>query len=119
MTTNANIQQLNEALDAVNKDFADNIVFKRLEQISSNRARFTLTVKNSREPGGRIGYEGRRVAAVCWHVHGQFFDSLLEINPEAVILAGKKKISAEGGNWQDWNIGSILKPMYCSEACDC
>jgi hypothetical protein len=119
MKTNATIQELETALKEINKRFDNNIRFKRLEN-SGRRNTFTLTVYNSKKPGGRIGQNGRHIAAACWHAHGYLFEALLKINPEAfVISGGSLRIDINGGNWQDRNIGSIMYPLYYSEACDC
>ncbi len=115
MKTNATIQELNQALDQVNKTFEGNIRFKGISQISANKVNFTLTVHNSRKLGGRLSHTGRRIAAACWHVHGHFFDCLFSINPDAVINSLGKKITAQAGNWEDWSIG---QQMY-SDSCEC
>lgn len=81
---------------------------------------FTLTVESSREKGARRGHQGQRVSAACWHAHGDFFDALFSINPDAVIVSmGTQTITKQDGNWQDRNIGSQMQPLYYSEACDC
>lgn len=118
MKTNASQSELNQALTQVNQLFDDNIKFKRLDQQGS-RVNFTLTVEDSRQPGSRRSGSGRRIAAACWHVHGEFFDLLFAINPNAWISTQGRKITAESGNWQDWNIGSIMNPLYYSQACEC
>ena len=108
------------ALAHTNAEFEGNIVFKRFEFIGYTRDkvekyRVTLTVKSSRDKGGRIGHSGKRVAAACWHAHGTFFDNLpngTEIN------ANGEKFHA-GDRWKDKNIGSIYNPLYYSEACEC
>lgn len=116
--------QLHEALEAINKQYADNIRFKRLDQQGRN-FRFTLTVASSKAPGGRLGFpdyntgKQRHIAAACWHVHGEFFEALFSINPEAEIVTASGKIDRTGGNWQDRNIGSLYRPLYYSEACQC
>lgn len=116
---NCTIENLNHALDKVNERFNGNITWKRRPEKIGNRFRFTLTVKNTREPGSRIGFSGKRVAAACWHVHGHFFDALIELAPNAEIQSNVNVINRFGGNWQDRNIGSVLRPLYFSEACDC
>lgn len=119
MQTTATIKQLNEALAHVNTLFDNNVVFKTdPEQISKNRTKFTLTVKDSKNAGGRIGHTGRRVKAACWHVHGEFFDFLFNDGVD-YIKAGPTVMRESSDNWQDWNIGSMVQPMYYSEACDC
>lgn len=66
----------------------------------------------------------RANGSACWHVHGDFFDILLDLNAKIVISAGAKKIYKNEygqtvGNWEDWNIGSVVHPIYYSEACEC
>jgi hypothetical protein len=120
MKTNATIEQLNTALEQVNKQYDGNIAFRETKQLSKNRVKFTLTVRDTRGPGHRRGFSGRLVKAACWHVHGHFFDKLIRMDPEIfVISGGNKRITSKGGNWQDWNIGSVISPLYFSQACDC
>lgn len=117
---NATTDDLRKALDAINTKYDGNVIFNREpEQVTKNSVRFTLRVKDSKGPGARRSHEGRPMTSACWHVHGDFFDALLNINPEAVIKTGRTTITNEGGNWEDFNIGSMMKPMYYSEACDC
>lgn len=119
--------------DTYHKKYINNLKFKRKpEAISGNAQRFTLTIVDSHKAGGRLGqphsswttrtgkpYKQRHIAAACWHAHGDFFDALFAIRPEAMIRAGDKLITQYQGNWQDWNIGSQLEPFYYSEACKC
>lgn len=119
MTTNASMENLDRAMLEVNKLYADNIRFKNIKRINRDRVRFTLSIHNSRNPGARRSPSGRRVAAACWHVHGCFFDALLSVNPNAFILTCRNRIDRCGGNWVDYNIGSIANPMRASAACNC
>jgi hypothetical protein len=125
--THGTQEDLQKALEIVNKQYAGNIMFNRLEGNT-----FTLKVKDSKAPGHRLGfahpnwadkkgnpYKQRRLASACWHVHGYFFDALFTINPKAVIRSQGNKITKYEGNWQDKNIGSEMYPMYFSEACEC
>ena len=115
---NTSINELQKALETINKKYDGNITFKRLD--NGKTITFTLTVKSSREKGARRGHQGQRVSAACWHAHGDFFDSLFSINPDAVIVSmGTRTITKQDGNWQDRNIGSQMQPLYYSEACDC
>ena len=119
MQTTATIQQLYDALKHVNTLFDDNIKFNREPHaISSKRNGFTLTVNDCKCAGGRIGHTGRRLHAACWHVHGEFFEYLFS-EGVTLIIAGSKRMKAGSDNWQDWNIGSMIQPMYYSEACEC
>ena len=117
---NTTPEQLREALAVINKRFADNISFKRAPEQTGKRWTFTLRAIDSRKAGGRIGHTGRRIGnAACWHAHGYFFEALFKIAPDAVVYAGSLTISADAGNWQDRNIGSMVQPMMYSEACAC
>lgn len=130
---------LESALAEANKVFADNIKWRgEPTAMGATRGkgsfRFTLGLVSSKGPGHRRGFPhyrtgapGKRLAYACWHVHGVFFDALLKIAPEAVIIAGSSlanpkepaRITKEGGNWGDWQIGSQAYPLMYSEACDC
>ena len=128
---NVTIQELTWALDQINRKYDNNIIFRRLEQ-KGKTVHFTLKVCDSRGPGHRrgvpqFGKEGRRMPYACWHVHGDFFDALFAIQPKAVIITSgslanplsSNSITIDGGNWQDWGIGSYMFPCMMSEACDC
>jgi len=128
---NCSLNDLNQALLTINKEYDNNIKFKRLDNRHTKRQEsfiFTLTVKNSSKAGARFDHiNNRRIAAACWHVHGRFFDILLSIKPDCYIQTsvngGKLKIYNNNGNiinnWQDWNIGSAYYPMNYSQACLC
>jgi len=122
---NCSAEDLRKALYEVNKKYARNVCFNQFPELrGSNRLIFTIKVRDSRKPGHRRGFphngkKGKRLAHACWHVHGDFFDALFEINPDAVITSGKRKITASQGNWIDQNIGSMVQPYMFSEACDC
>lgn len=104
---NVDHKDLDSALASVNAVFSDNIVFKRgPDRISSTSWSLTLTVKDSRGPGGRrsiprsYNVKPRRIAAACWHVHGLFMDSLPD---RAVIVTsagvrGRVKVRP-GDDW--------------------
>jgi hypothetical protein len=115
---NSNMEDMQKALDIINKDYDNNIKWKRFDKVGNN-IRFTLRCVSSRGKGAKIGYNGRHTISACWHVHGDFFDALLSINDKAIIKTAKKTIDKNGGNWEDWNIGSIMFPLYYSEACNC
>jgi hypothetical protein len=116
--------EMETALRRINEKYDGNIVWKRFEQNGSG-VHFTLTVRQSRGKGGRLGQcltskgNHRHIAAACWHVHGDFFDALFSIVPNAYVRSMGRKITKDEGNWVDRNIGSPMYPMYYSEACDC
>lgn len=124
MRTTASTEDLHNALEIINKKYEGNVEFNNF-QPNGKRVSFTLKVKDSKEPGHRLGMfvtsKGNhlRMVSACWHVHGDFFDALFSVNPSATVTTAGKTITRHGGNWQDWNIGSIMNPLYYSEACDC
>lgn len=120
--TNVTKQDLFTALELTNKVFDDNITFNRYPESANNKGtafNFTLQVLSSKGKGARRGFSGQRMISACWHVHGVFFDKLFSINEKAIIKTGKKEITIDYGNWDDFNIGSQLRPLYFSEVCDC
>jgi hypothetical protein len=120
MKTTATEKQLNDALNYVNSLYQDNIKFKTgPDRISKNKVKFTLTVKDSRGPGSRRSYNGRRICAACWHVHGHFFEYLFNIAKVNYIESLGKVMRDNSDNWEDRNLGSMYRPFYHSNACDC
>lgn len=126
---NCTKEDLQAALVAVNSDhrYAGNIRFKTMET-KGRRISFTLTVVSSTigtgkakvtAPGVSVSPNGKRIAAACWHVHGDFFDALLRVCPGAEVSSLGKVITKDGGNWQDWNKGSIMYPKMASSCCLC
>lgn len=112
--------QIEDALKAINKKYHDNIRFKEFRpagQTQEGKPKFnvTLTVDESRGPGGRLGQAGGHIAAACWHAHGDFMDAL----PKGVEFQVGGQKTHPGDPWVDRNIGSQVQPMYYSEACDC
>ena len=115
---NATKEQLSQALDNVNKRFDGNINIDISKKIG-NFLQFRLGVESSKAPGARRSPSGRRIAAACWHAHGFFFEELFEIAPMAEVRALDRIITVDGGNWIDWNIGSVYAPCRFSTACEC
>ena len=120
---------LQAALVAVNSDhrYTGNIRFKTMET-KGRRISFTLTVVSSTigtgkakvtAPGVSVSPNGKRIAAACWHVHGDFFDALFRVCPGAEVSSLGKVITKDGGNWQDWNKGSMMNPKMASSCCLC
>lgn len=123
---NANMDHFHAALAVVNERYAGNIKFKTLEP-KGKRISFTLTVLSTTIGKGKAKVtlpgvsikRGKRIAAACWHVHGDFFDALFNLAPDAEISALGKVITKDGGNWQDWNTGSLMDRVPASECCEC
>lgn len=114
-----NQEDLQKALDLTNKKYNNNIKFRDASGSNSKTIGFRLGVIDSKKEGSAKSYLGRRTGSACWHVHGDFFDFLFEVCPDAFVLSLSNKITKDEGNWQDWNIGSQANPLYASDACDC
>ncbi len=113
---NVTEKDLYEALRKVNKHFDNNVIFEHCNSVNTkgNRWSVRLRVKSSRGKGARLGFSGRHLINACWHVHGEFLEALPK---DAVIYTAGKTVYP--GDWEDWNIGSQMNPMYFSEACEC
>lgn len=114
-------KNMEAALKAVNRKFKGNIAFETYTPKGTGFD-FTLRTLDSKAPGSRRGFTGRRMAKACWHAHGYFFEALIKAAPNAVIISRGgpgARIDRNGGNWQDSNIGSQAQPLMFSEACDC
>lgn len=125
---NTTIGELEQALIEVNKKYDDNIEFREIGNYNGH-VKATIKVRDSQKAGHRVGFvktskgNRRKMPCACWHVHGDFFEKLLEINEDVVIKSSLAQhlltIDKNGGNWQDFNIGSVYEPLFASEACDC
>jgi hypothetical protein len=109
---------LKQALDYVNEIFKGNIRME-INEDRGNFLRVRLKVKDSRQAGARRGRRGQRLINACWHVHGYFIDKIFELDPGAIVYSLGKRYTADNWEWEDRNIGSILYPLYFSEACNC
>lgn len=132
-------EDLSQAMGELNKIFNDNIGLDDVEQTNKSRGggltyKLRLGVKDSKEAGSRRSMsmfknDGSpyRIKKPCWHVHGVFFDLLLDINPKAVIVTtfyGRKEIykNREGetvGNWDNWEVGSYFQRSTIADQCEC
>lgn len=120
-------RQLAIALRATNRKHGYRLVWNRSpEALNSAQTRFACTIRSSasRIKGARLsgshplpGRERRNLSAASWHAHGHFYETLFTIAPDAVIRIGRSGtvITKDGGNWQDWNAGSMMYPAMMSE----
>jgi len=124
---NVSGEDLSKALSEVSKKYDNNVVWKNYERLNQkgDRFRVTLEVLNSHGKGARLSQHKTRLGnrvhmkSACWHIHGDFFDALLRINPNAIIKTSLTTITKYGGNWTDRNIGSMIEPLMYSNACEC
>lgn len=87
-------------------------------------------------PYRRRSNSGRRVNAVCWHLHRDFFRSLFERAPDAIVEtrlapifdvnAPQKPTRYTAENFESSfeetgsvNVGSTFDPLPMRGACDC
>lgn len=89
IATGVTRQQMEEALSRLNSTspFAkegQRFYFRSFRRLGGTRFRFTLGA-NSHKPGSRYSVNGRRTPSACWHAHGQFFELLFELAPDAKV----------------------------------
>jgi hypothetical protein len=113
MKTNATRETVVKAIENVNKKQGYQIELNRNDQ-TGKWFNFTLKSKSG-VSGSRYSGSGRKLACASWHAHGYVFDAIFEIEPKAVILSLGEKITIDGGNWQDKNVGSMVAPCYFSQ----
>ncbi len=135
---NTSITELTEALVKVNEKYDGNIKFREIKAQSQVETRFRLTLQvvTTKGPGHRVGYtysdlktrsgkpyKGKRMIYACWHVHGDYFDCLFDINPKVEIRVGGQGknvvYKSKKDNWEDFDVGSRMFPAMLSELCDC
>ncbi len=108
-------EELTECIENVNYKYGYKIIYNREPEKIGNYLNFTIRSEKSGIPGSRFSWSGRRTVSASWHAHGHLFDMILERCPDAIIWATRKKITKDGGNWQDWRCGSRLHPVMMSE----
>lgn len=114
MITNATEQQLVKAIYNVNYKHGYHLWINKISQLSKNRITFTIRAITG-NPGARYTATGRRSNYASWHAHGYLYDELFETDSNIYVIANGKKITKFGGNWQDYNVGSVMYPIDFSE----
>ncbi len=116
-----------EAMERVNAVYDNKIEYLYIEPEGTGFA-FRIRATNKRGPGSKFSASSftlkdgsrRRVMGACWHVHGLLFDTIIELSPGSWITTGAAgRIDVNGGNWHDYNIGSMMYPMDASQQCEC
>lgn len=80
--------------------------------------RVNLRVRDSHGPWARRAASGRHGPWACWHAFGVLYDRLFLAGATKVV-SGPFTYRSAADNWQDWNCGSMVRPMMMSECCDC
>lgn len=67
---------------------------------------------------------GRKVHAVCWHGHREFFYALFQHVPDAIVITAMARYEGLVGFEDtypstDRNIGPPVSPIHYSECCTC
>jgi hypothetical protein len=114
METNATKQQVEEAIERVNKQHGYQIEFNNWSYPRNGVFRFTIKSKKSGIPGARYSSSGRKLISASWHTHGYVMDEIFDINPECYIRSLGEKYY-KGFEWKDMNIGSMMNPVNASE----
>jgi hypothetical protein len=121
-----NYENIAQAIYNINTAKYESNIYGIITSKSKNGRTFSvrLSVHNSHGLGAKIsrnrfGGNDRHVKAACWHVHGDFFEALFELEPNAIVSSAGKKVTNDEGNWQDWNVGSQMYPVQFSESCGC
>jgi len=83
-----------------------------------------LDVHDSKAPGARRSWSGRRGKIACWHAFRDVVRDLLAHHPDAVIVTTMARYDAATFEdtypaTGDKNIGSMMAPAYMPELCDC
>jgi hypothetical protein len=125
---NARLEQVQKAADKVGV----RVVEWRAVSPTSYRFRLRLGVERDYQRTS-VGYgrQGRRISAVCWHGHRDFYRALFRIAPEATVQTALTRGFARGNRYYtaqnfervyqetDKNIGPLIAPVAHSEACTC
>ena len=117
MKVRTSYEVLKEALSYVNSLFHNNIVMETEDRGSYYLVR--LKVKDSKGAGARRSPNGRRINSACWHAHGYFIKRVFELDPNAIVYTAGEIFKSGNWQWKDWNVGSLINPVYISELCDC
>lgn len=116
--SNITRKQLKQALAKTNAKHGYKLIWNREPEAQNAKGtRFAATIrsKTSKIKGARTSWSGRNIPAASWHAHGHFYEEILAIAPDAVIRVRDRKVDRHGGNWVDWNAGSMMQPAYMSE----
>lgn len=125
IVANVTLAELESARARVSKQYGDNIIWNRAPEALNKRGdrwRLTIRCRSSKGLGHGVsrsalpfGGRPRRLPTACWHVHGNFFDAL----PACATILARGHAMRPQDSWKDYNVGSIVNPIFASESCDC
>ncbi len=107
--------QLDAILCFTNVKHDYRLEFNRSPEYIGKWVHFTIKSKVSKIRGARTSWTGRNTPSASWHAHGHLFEEILAFEATAVIKTAAATIDINGGNWQDYQIGSMMCPVMASE----
>lgn len=101
-----------------------NLKVADMRAISGKSCRGRVVAYTSSGPGTRRSWSGRRGPWACWHAFRDIFAEAFAQYPDARIRTGMASYTA--GNFKatypatgERNIGTMVRPAYMPELCDC
>lgn len=76
-------------------------------------------------PGARKSASGRRLKAACWHAYRDVLVHIFDGNPDARVYTAMARYIGRDGFLTNYpetahqNIGSMARPAYMPDLCDC
>lgn len=114
-------EALKEALETINKEYENNIIFDRTP--STNRcgtATINLVVSDNYGSGAYYTINDRPTGFACWHAHRDFFKKLIELCPNVKIQTAYGVYSKRNQNWVDTSKGNMMDGYKSqSKCCGC
>lgn len=123
--TGITADQFRTAVRVVSEQYGGNLVIADEKPTSSRSCRGRVAVANSRGPGARCSWTGRRGPWACWHAYRDVLAELFETNPNARVRTSLAVYKGRDGFNSSYpataykNIGSMVAPAYMPELCDC
>lgn len=121
---NVTIADFEASVQRVNASYGGNLAVHPDAHPKGKGTVGRLWVNDSRGEGARTSWSGRRTKAACWHAFRDVIRDILAHHPDAVIITALARYTAD--NFEDTypatgevNIGSMYRPAYMPELCDC
>jgi hypothetical protein len=118
--------EFESAVERVSQHYGGNLrVARGAHALGKSGTRGRVEVIDSRGPGARRSWSGRRGRYACWHVYRDVLREVFRINPDATVITGLARYKGSDGFEREYpltadkNVGSWMEPAYMSELCDC
>ena len=114
--------QVQRIIDAI-----ENLDYRRLETVGTRipHVEVTLRVRDSRGRYAKLGRNGRRTVAACYHAHYRFLAIVYALNPSAQVVSALMRYNdardfvTKAPELAYSNIGSRMEPQCFKDACEC